>query len=76
VSGYPDTVEGYERLNWETFLVRVWQESGTGTWRGQIVHLPGQESAYFATLAQAEAFMARFVTGLDSQGGESAPALE
>jgi len=47
----------------DTFIVRMWHEPASGTWRGQIVHLPGQESSYFATLAQAIAFIERFVPG-------------
>jgi len=58
----------YQPITWETFIVRVWRESASRTWRGQIVHLPGQESTYFATLAQAEAFIARFVPGLTASG--------
>ena len=51
----------------DSFIVRVWREPASGTWRGQIVHLPGQESAYFATLAQALAFIERFVPGFAPQ---------
>jgi hypothetical protein len=58
----------YQPVTNDTFIVRVWRESASRTWRGQIVHLPGQESTYFATLAQAEAFIARFVPGLTASG--------
>lgn len=63
-------MENEDRLDWETFVVRLWRERATGTWRGQITHLPGRESSYFATLAQAETFMTQFMPGLESQPGE------
>ncbi|MCI0398606.1 MAG: hypothetical protein L0332_18705 [Chloroflexi bacterium] len=69
-------MEGYEPVVCESFIVRLWRETASGTWRGQIVHLPGRESAYFATLAQAEAFMARFVPGLEPQEDEASPSPE
>ncbi len=56
-------MSSYQPVANDTFIVRVWRESASGTWRGQIVHLPGRESAYFATLAQALAFIDRFVPG-------------
>jgi hypothetical protein len=49
---------------WEIFIVRLQQENQGGAWRGQIVHLPDRQSCSFATLAQAEAFIAHFVPGL------------
>jgi hypothetical protein len=57
-------MSNYQPVRNDTFILRVWRESVSGTWRGQIVHLPGQESAYFATLAQAIAFIDRFVPGI------------
>lgn len=63
-------------VNWQTFIVRFWQESSSGTWRGQIVHLPDQDSRHFATIAQAMAFMAEYVSGLNppDEGDEGSPA--
>lgn len=52
-------------LVWDTFLVRIWRETASDTWRGEITHLPTQTSAHFATLAQAEEFIHRFVPGLE-----------
>jgi len=57
------------RLEWETFLVRLWRESVIGAWRGQIVHLASRESSYFASLEQAEAFISRFAQGIVPQTG-------
>ena len=54
-------MEGYRPLSWEVFVVRFWREATSGIWRGQIVHLPDQETASFATWDQAEAFIRRFV---------------
>ena len=51
-------------INWQTFVVRIWQEAGSGTWRGQIVHLPDQVSVHFATLAQAAGFMQHYLPGI------------
>lgn len=56
-----------ERLRWETFLVRLWREKANRAWRGQIVHLPSRESAYFVTLAQVETFIRRFADGIENQ---------
>jgi hypothetical protein len=54
----------YQPIIWEVFIVRLQREAAGGTWHGQIVHLPDRQSYAFATLAQAEAFIARFVPGL------------
>jgi hypothetical protein len=62
-------VNGYQPLVREVFVVRVWREAAGGIWRGQIVHLPTQETASFAGWQQAEAFMARFVSGPGSPPG-------
>ncbi len=51
-------------INWQTFIMRIWQEASSGTWRGQIVHLPDQATCHFATLAQAAAFIHQYVPGI------------
>jgi hypothetical protein len=51
----------YHSLVRQTFVVRLWREATNPAWRGQIVHLPDQESVPFTTLAEAEAFIHRFV---------------
>lgn len=61
----------YHPVKWETFVVRLWRESASGTWRGQIVHMPGRESVYFATLAQAIAFIGQFLPGFESQANST-----
>jgi len=53
-------------INWQTFIVRIWQEPSSGTWRGQIVHLPDQTRRHFATLAQAAGFMQQYVPGIST----------
>jgi hypothetical protein len=60
--------EEYSPVSRETFVVRLWREAASHTWRGQIVHLPDGRAAYFAALSQAEAFIAQFVPEL-SPGG-------
>ena len=45
----------------DTFILRLWLENTSHTWRGEIIHLPGNEAQHFATLAQAEGFIERFV---------------
>lgn len=57
------------RLVGVTFVLRLWKERGNGAWHGQIVHLATQESTYFGSLAQAEAFMSRFAEGIEEQTG-------
>jgi hypothetical protein len=73
-------MSNYQTVTNDTFIVRVWRESASGTWRGQIVHVPGQESAYVATLAQALAFIDRFVPGIapqsDTPAASGDPARE
>lgn len=44
--------------------MRLWCEATNPIWRGQIVHLPDQESLLFTTLAEAEAFIQRFAPEL------------
>lgn len=53
-------MDEYHSLVQETFVVRLWREATNPTWRGQIVHLPGQETVHFTTLAEAETFICRF----------------
>jgi hypothetical protein len=60
-------VDNSRRLNWETFVVRLWRETANGEWRGQIVHMASREASYFVTLAQATAFISRFAKGVESQ---------
>jgi hypothetical protein len=67
-------MSNYQPVRNDTFILRVWHESASGTWRGQIVHLPGQESAYFATPAQAIAFIDRFVPGVAPKSDAPAAA--
>lgn len=55
-------------LVWDTFLVRIWREPASDTWRGEITHLPTQTSAHFATLIQAMDFIRRFITDLEVEG--------
>lgn len=57
------------RLVGVTFVVRLWKERGNSSWHGQIVHLGSQESSYFASFAQAEAFISRFAEGIEEQKG-------
>jgi hypothetical protein len=54
-------VDGYRPLEFQVFVLRFWREATSGTWRGQIVHLPDQETASFANWDQARAFVGRFV---------------
>ena len=51
----------FARFRIDTFILRIWQENPNQTWRGEIIHLPGNEAQHFATLAQAEGFIERFV---------------
>jgi len=57
-------VDVYRPLEFQVFVLRFQLETTSGSWRGQIVHLPDQESAAFANWNQARAFVARFVTDL------------
>ena len=62
----------YRPLEYQVFVLRWWREGPSGTWRGQIVHLPDQETAAFAHWEQAQAFVRRFVmeTGGGKVGGD------
>jgi hypothetical protein len=52
-------------LTWETFVVRVWREASSGAWRGEIVHVPDRAAIHFASFAQAEEFMRRYVPDVE-----------
>ncbi len=52
---------GYQPLDFQVFVLRFWRESSSGIWRGQIVHLPDQQTVSFANWDQAQAFVRRFV---------------
>jgi len=51
----------------EVFVVRVWREAASGVWRGQIVHVSDRAAIYFASFAQAEEFMRRYVSGAQTR---------
>lgn len=54
-------------IRWNTFVVRLWTDSTSGQWRGEIVHLQSKESCHFAAWDQAEAFFRRFAERLEQQ---------
>jgi hypothetical protein len=56
-------MDAYRPLDFQVFVLRFWRENTSGTWRGQIVHLPEQDSISFAHWDQAQAFVQRFVAG-------------
>ena len=57
----------FQPLIWETFVIRLWREAISGTWRGRIVHLPDRETANVVTLDQVTAFIGRFADGVEAQ---------
>lgn len=59
-----DTHYAVER---ETFVVRVWREAGSGAWRGEIVHVSDRAAIHFASFAQAEEFMQRYMSHADAE---------
>jgi hypothetical protein len=61
-------VDSYRALEFQVFVLRFQREATSGAWRGQIVHLPDQQSAAFANWNQAQAFVARFVMNLGQSG--------
>ena len=73
-------MDGYRPLEFQVFVLRYWREATSGTWRGQIVHLPGQETASFANWDQAQDFVKRFVgqsdSGLPPGAGQAASPLK
>ena len=60
-------------VQWNTFVMRLWSDTPAGQPRGEIVHVQTKESFHFATWAQAEAFIRRFVPGLDAGDPNPAP---
>jgi len=56
----------FQTVRWETFVVRVWREASSGVWRGEVVHVPDRVAIHFASFAQAEEFMRRYVTGSET----------
>ncbi len=58
--------DSFQAVLWETFVVRVWHEPSNGAWRGEIIHLPDRASIHFASFAQAEEFMQRYVSGTET----------
>jgi hypothetical protein len=73
-------VDGYRPLEFQVFVMRFWREATSGTWRGQIVHLPDQETASFANWEQAQNFVRRFVAetgiGLPPGSGQASSPPE
>jgi hypothetical protein len=60
-------MDEYHSLVRETFVVRFWREATNLAWRGQIIHLPDQETAAFATWNQAEEIIRRFIPDLETR---------
>lgn len=56
----------YRPLRSEVFVLRLWQEASSGTWRGQAVHMSNRETFSFATWDQLQAFLGRFIGGLEA----------
>lgn len=54
----------YTLPEFESFLVRFWQEPASQTWRGKVIHMPSRTFCDFVTLEQAVAFFRQFVPGL------------
>jgi hypothetical protein len=54
----------YTLPEFESFLVRFWQEPASQTWRGKVIHVPSRTFCDFVTLEQAVAFFRLFVPGL------------
>ncbi|MCX8061592.1 MAG: hypothetical protein N3D16_03310 [Anaerolineales bacterium] len=48
----------------ETFILRIWQESGRSGWHGQILHLPDQHHIYFASFEQIKLFLADYIPSI------------
>jgi hypothetical protein len=53
-------------VQWETFVVRVWHEPSSGVWRGEIVHIPDRVAVHFASFAQAEEFVRRYMPNTET----------
>jgi hypothetical protein len=68
-------VDSYRPVEFQVFVLRFWREGTSGTWRGQIVHLPDQETAAFADWSQAVAFVGRFVMGPNSGAQGADPGV-
>lgn len=66
--------EMYTPLQFESFIVRFWQERDSQIWHGKVIHLRSRETCEFATLAQAETFFCRF--GLTLSADEPDASLE
>jgi len=70
-SNLPDTLPGAvddpdDKPNLHSFIVRVWLErSGTESdekiWRGQIIHLPGDERHYFSDIHEIPVFIESYL---------------
>jgi hypothetical protein len=58
--------DSFHAVEWETFVVRVWREAASGAWRGEIVHVPDRAAIHFASFAQAEEFVRRYVPDVES----------
>ena len=65
-------MDGYQPLEYQAFVLRFWREGTSGAWRGQIVHLPDQQTASFANWDQAQAFVDQYVmkTGIGNMADD------
>ncbi len=61
------------QLGWDTFLVRIWHETTSHAWRGQIMHLPTHTTVYFNTFEQLQSFIASYVSGIQAPATTGQP---
>jgi hypothetical protein len=48
-----------EPIYYQSYLIRLWRESGAGSWRILVVYVPTGERHFFANLSEALAFLER-----------------
>ena len=58
-----------------SFVLRLYREGETGSWRGEVLHLQSQDKRRIATLAQIYDFLSQHTPGLDQENDSNISVL-
>ncbi len=62
-------------LSWSSFVLRLYREGETGSWRGEVLHLQSQDKQRIATLAQIYDFLNQHTPGFDQDSDNAISVL-
>ena len=61
--------------NNHTYILRIWRESGQGSWRAIVQNVQDQSKVGFPTLAELMAYLEEIIQGLDDPPRHKEPPI-